>query len=118
MSRWSIAAVSCALVVCVVAIDCSDQPLDVAPCRAIAQFSPASVTLAVAQSVTIATTVEAGCPAPIVRNETPGVIQLDTIAAGSSGVFRVRGLVAGSGRVRVMSAVDSAVSGTLTVTVQ
>ena len=83
-------------------------------CRAVASASPSSTTLLVGQSVTIALSVEQGCPAPIVRNETPTVIQTDSASLGS---IRATGLTPGNGRLTVRSGVDTLVTATVSITV-
>jgi hypothetical protein len=85
-----------------------------APCRPIAQAGPSAATIAVAASVTIAVSIESGCPAPLVRNETPAVLQVDSV---SLGLIRIVGRATGSGQVRVRSGVDTLVSALVSVTV-
>jgi hypothetical protein len=62
----------------------------------------------------IATTAGAGCPPPLVQNQTPSVIQLDS---GTAVTFRVTGLAVGNGRVRIQSSVDTLVAFIIPVTV-
>ena len=56
----------------------------------------------------------AGCSAPVVRNDTPNVIRVDDV---SPGVLRVTGLAVGTGRVRVLSPLDTTVSAAAAITV-
>ncbi|MEP6495988.1 MAG: hypothetical protein ABJF01_25130 [bacterium] len=95
---------------------CDDAPTIAGgtQCLATVNFSPTSANMAVGDSVRIAISVDGGCPAPIVRDETPAVLQVDVL---STGVFRVQGLSAGAGRVRILSAVDTTVSGVFTASV-
>ena len=85
-----------------------------AGCRAAASASPATATVAVGQSVTIALSVEQGCPAPLLRNETPTIIQVDS---GSLGAVRATGLSPGNGRLTVRSGSDTLVTTTVSITV-
>jgi hypothetical protein len=83
-------------------------------CRAAASASPSTATVAVGQSVTIAVSVEQGCPAPLLRNETPTIIQID---AGSLGSVRATGLSPGNGRLTVRSGADTLLATTVSITV-
>lgn len=83
-------------------------------CRAIASASPSSVSLAVGQSINIALTIEQGCPAPLLRNETPTIIQIDS---SSLGALRATGLTPGNGRLTIRSGVDTLVATTVSITV-
>lgn len=85
-----------------------------AGCRAIAQASPSLVRIAVGQSVTIAVTIEQGCPAPLVRNETPAIIQVDSSSLGG---LRATALSPGNGRLTIRSGVDTLVATTVSITV-
>lgn len=83
-------------------------------CRAVASATPSSTTIAVGQSVNIALAVEQGCAAPILRNETPTIIQVDS---ASLGFLRATGLSAGNGRLTIRSGVDTLVATTVSITV-
>jgi len=83
-------------------------------CRAAASASPSTATVAVGQSVTIAVSLEQGCPAPLIRNETPAIIQID---AGSLGSVRATGLSPGNGRLTVRSGADTLLATTVSITV-
>jgi hypothetical protein len=83
-------------------------------CRAAASASPSTATVAVGQSVSIAVAVEQGCPAPLLRNETPTIIQID---AGSLGAVRATGLSPGTGRLTIRSGADTLVATTVSITV-
>jgi hypothetical protein len=83
-------------------------------CRAIVSFAPVAATISVGDSIVFVMTVEAGCSAPLVRNETPMVIRVDPISIGR---FSVVGLSQGIGRVRMEAAVDTLVARELLVTV-
>jgi hypothetical protein len=95
--------------------DSSSTPLVVAGCHAIAQATPLVGRIPLGTAITVATTQEGGCPAPLVRNETPSIIRIDT--AGAPPRIRVTGVAIGEGRVRVRSGVDTLVSVTLEMTV-
>lgn len=95
------------LILLCAAVACGDEsPVASRSCRAIAQAAPISITFAVGAVVTLATSIEAGCPAPIVRNETPAILEV----TGSVGLFQVKALALGTGRIRVLSAVDTTVT--------
>ena len=83
-------------------------------CQAIAQASPASLTIPVGGTGLIAATQEVNCPAPRFRNETPTLLQMDSVSAST---FRVTGRVVGNGQVRIRAAVDTTVSQIVSVTV-
>jgi hypothetical protein len=85
-----------------------------AGCRAVASASPSTTSMAVGQSVNIALSVEQGCPAPILRNETPTIIQIDS---ASLGFVRATGLAPGTGRLTVRSGVDTLIATTVSITV-
>jgi hypothetical protein len=85
-----------------------------AGCRAAASAAPATASVAVGQSVTIAVSVQQGCPAPLLRNETPTIIQIDS---GSLGSVRATGLLPGNGRLTVRSGADTLVATTVSITV-
>jgi hypothetical protein len=100
-----------------VAVDACDKDsaASSAPmCQAIAQAAPLSTTIRVAEAVTVAFTIDGGCPAPIIRNETPTVVQVDAMSVG---LVRVTGLAAGQGRIRVRSGVDTLVTTVVSVSV-
>ena len=73
-----------------------------------------SSTVSVGGTLTVAVTADGGCPLPTVRNETPSIIQLDSVAPTT---FRVTGKAVGTGQIRVRSAVDTLVTQLLSVTV-
>lgn len=85
-----------------------------AGCRAAASASPSTATVAVGQSVSIALSVASGCPAPLLRNETPAIIQIDS---GSFGSVRATGRSPGTGRLTVRSGADTLVATTVSITV-
>ena len=85
-----------------------------AGCRAVASASPSNVSLAVGQSVNIALSIEQGCPAPLLRNETPTIIQIDS---SSLGALRATALSPGNGRLTIKSGVDTLVATTVSITV-
>ena len=85
-----------------------------AQCPAVAQAAPANVTMSVLQTITVSMTLKAGCPVPIVRNETPTVLQVDVL---SSTELHVTGRIAGDGRLRVRSGVDTMVSTVVSIAV-
>jgi hypothetical protein len=83
-------------------------------CRAVASASPSNVSLAVGQSANIALSVEQGCPAPLLRNETPTIIRIDS---ASLGAIHATALSPGNGRLTIRSGVDTLVSTTVSITV-
>lgn len=83
-------------------------------CRPFASVSPPAAAIHIADTLRLASTIESGCPSPLVRNDTPAVIRLDSISAG---IFRVTGLTVGAGRVRVVSPIDTTVAASVAVTV-
>ncbi len=83
-------------------------------CRAAVAASPSSASVAVGQSVSIALSVEQGCPAPLLRNETPTIVQIDST---SLGFVRATGLSPGNGRLTVRSGSDTLVATTVSITV-
>ena len=85
-----------------------------AGCRAVASASPSNASLAVGQSVNIALSIEQGCPAPLLRNETPTIIQIDSSSLGG---VRATGLSPGNGRLTIRSGVDTLVATTVSITV-
>jgi hypothetical protein len=108
----------CCGVVAVVACNVSSSPelagSNPAGCRAVAAASPSTATMSVGQSVNLTLSVEQGCPAPLLRNETPTIIQIDST---SLGFVRARGLSPGTGRLTVRSGVDTLVATTVSITV-
>ena len=83
-------------------------------CRAVASAAPSTTSLAVGQSVNISLSVEQGCPAPLLRNETPTIIQIDSTSLGFA---RATGLSPGNGRLTIRSGVDTLVTATISITV-
>lgn len=83
-------------------------------CRAIAAAAPSTTTLSVGNSINIAVSIEQGCPAPILRNETPAIIQIDS---SSLGLVRATALSPGNGRLTIRSGVDTLVATTVSITV-
>jgi hypothetical protein len=83
-------------------------------CRAVASASPSTTTISVGQSVNIALSIEQGCPAPVLRNQTPTIIQIDS---SSLGLVRATALSPGAGRLTVRSGVDTLVATTVSITV-
>lgn len=83
-------------------------------CRAVASATPSSTSMAVGQRVNIALSVEQGCPAPILKNETPTIIQIDS---ASLGFVRALGLSPGNGRLTIKSGVDTLIATTVSITV-
>ena len=75
--------------------------------------TPSFSMLGLGATVTIAATMEDGCPAPIVRNETPNILQLDSVGVST---FTVTGKGIGDGRIRIRSAVDTTVTQVLSRT--
>ena len=111
------------LLVCCGMIGAAACNLDIAPevaganpsgCRAIATAAPSNVTIGVGQSVNIAMTIEQGCPAPLVRNDTPAIVQVDSVSLGFA---RATGRAPGAGRLIIRSGVDTLVSTTVSITV-
>ena len=84
-----------------------------AACRVTPVITPLTATIPVGSAVTFASTLEGGCPLPLFRNETPAILQLDSVAAS----VRVRGLGAGIGRFRVRAGADTTLSTVISVVV-
>jgi hypothetical protein len=101
-------------VLCLGACDTNATPAALPFCRAIPQATPLAATIPLGSVFVIATTVGAGCPPPLVQNQTPAVIQLDS---GTVATFRVTGLAIGNGRIRIQSSVDTLVAIIIPVTV-
>lgn len=114
-TRFLLCAASFATV-CAVLAGCDNNPTVglLATCDATASVAPTSARIAVGDNVTISETLESGCPSPIVRNDSPALLQVDSVAPGT---IRVTGLAAGNGIVRILSGVDTLVSTAVTVTV-
>ena len=108
----------CCGVVAVVACNVSSAPqlagANPGGCRAIASASPTTATMSVGQSINIALAVEQGCPAPILRNETPTILRIDSTSLGFA---RATGLSAGTGRLTVRSGLDTLIATTVSITV-
>jgi len=85
-----------------------------AGCRAVAAAAPSNVTISVGQSANISLTIEQGCPAPLVRNDTPSILQVDSV---SFGFARATGRAPGAGRLIIRSGVDTLVATTVSITV-
>ena len=83
-------------------------------CRPLASVAPIAAAIHIADTLRFATSVESGCPSPLLRNDTPTVIRVDSISAS---IFRVTGLTVGTGRVRVVSPVDTTVAASVAITV-
>jgi hypothetical protein len=102
------------LTLLVAACDQSPTVASLPVCQPIAQLAPASASIHVGQIVHIAVARDGSCPAATVRNETPAVIQLDSV---SSGLVRVTGLAVGTGRMRVLAAGDTLFTALATIVV-
>jgi hypothetical protein len=111
-SRFVMAVGLLALVGC----DSSSAPSlgGVGSCRPAATVTPPTGTIHVADTLRFAASVDGGCSAPVVRNDTPNLIRVDDV---SPGVLRVTGLAVGTGRVRVLSSLDTTVSAAAAITV-
>jgi hypothetical protein len=83
-------------------------------CQPSVQVAPANPSIRVGQSVDIALTLDSRCPPALVRNETPGVLQVDVLSTTS---VRATGRSVGNGVVRVLSPADTLVTATAFVTV-
>jgi hypothetical protein len=94
--------------------DHTATPASLTSCRVIAQAAPTTANIPVGASITVVATREAACPAPLLRNETPAVLQVDSIAPS---MIRVTGRAVGEGRLRIRSGVDTLVSMAIPVTV-
>ena len=106
----------CALAVAACNADSAPEVAGANPagCRAVASASPSTTTLSVGNSVSIAVSIEQGCAAPILRNETPTIIQIDS---PSLGLVRATALSPGNGRLTIRSGVDTLVATTVSITV-
>lgn len=76
-------------------------------------IAPTSASIRVADTLRVVASVD-GCQSPLLRNDTPTVIRLDSVSAGT---FRVTGLSVGNGRVRVLSPTDTTISAAAAITV-
>jgi hypothetical protein len=83
-------------------------------CRAVAAATPSATSISVGQSINIALSIEQGCPAPLLRNETPTIVQIDS---ASLGLVRATALSPGNGRLTIRSGVDTLVATTVSITV-
>jgi hypothetical protein len=109
-SRFVVALGLLALVGC----DSNASLGGVVSCRPTATVAPLTAAMHVADTLRFTASVDGGCSAPLVRNDTPNLIQVDDV---SPGIFRVTGLAVGTGRFRVLSSLDSTVSATAAITV-
>ena len=86
---------------------CDDCEGNVAPadakCRVVPTLSPAAVAFSVGGTITVTTSIDAGCAAPIVRNSAPDVIRLDIAMP----TIRVTALKNGTAFVRLLAAADT-----------
>lgn len=98
----------------VTACDRNPSTAELRSCEAIAQATPLFSLLGLGANVTIAVATEDGCPAPIVRNETPDILKLDSVGVAT---FTITGKGIGDGRIRIRSAVDTLVTQLLSITV-
>lgn len=83
-------------------------------CKGGASLTPTTASIHVADTIRLATSLQSGCPAPLLRNDTPGVIRLESI---SSSLMRVTGLAVGTGHVRALSPLDTTVSAEAAISV-
>ena len=89
-------------------------------CRPMAEVSPIpgaipfTGAIQIGATITFSVTTEAACPAPVVRNDNPNVLQVDSASASS---VLITGLSIGTGRVRFVSGADSLVWTAISVTV-
>jgi len=106
------------LTICLVlatALACDHNPsIAAASCQPAVSLSPSSGTISVGDSIVVVMSVEAGCSAPLVRNETPVLIRVDPISVGT---FSVIGLAQGVGHVHLAAASDTLVTRDLVVSV-
>jgi len=65
-------------------------------------------------SVTVALNRDLSCPFPLVRNETPSILE---VVSPSPTTIQITGLVIGNGRVRIRAGSDTLVSTIIAVTV-
>ena len=96
------------------ACDTNSTPAALRSCQAIAQGTPSAAVIRAGTAITVAVTADGGCPLPLVRNETPTIIQVDSIGVLT---FRVTGRAIGDGRIRIRSGVDTLVTQVLSFTV-
>lgn len=75
-------------------------------CRGGATLTPTTASIHVADTLRLVTSFETGCPALLLRNDTPGIIRLEPI---SSNLLRVTGLAVGTGHVRALSPLDTTI---------
>jgi hypothetical protein len=83
-------------------------------CKGGASLTPTTASIHVADTVRLVTSLESGCPAPLLRNDTPGIIRLESI---SSNLMRVTGLTVGTGHVRALSPLDTTIAAEAAISV-
>lgn len=71
--------------------------------------SPSIVAISVGTTVTVASTLDSGCPAPLFQNESPTILQLNSDSLSVASI-RVRGIAAGVGHFRVLAGADTTLS--------
>ena len=96
------------------ACDTSPSTAVIRSCQVIAQGAPSSAIIPIGTAITVAVAAEAACPQPLVRNETPTIIRMDSVDVNT---FRVTGTAIGDGRIRIRSRIDTTVTQVLTMTV-
>lgn len=97
-------------------IACDNRPLVavIPSCLPVIGASPANAIINVSGTVTVDLALNGSCPPALVRNETPTIIQVDSLSAAS---IRITALTVGNGRVRIRAGGDTLVSTIVPVTV-
>src|SRR5690242_20620168 len=97
-------------------LGCHDATTASAPavCRVTPVITPPTATILVGSAITFTSSLEGGCPVALFRNETPAILQLDSVFAAS---LRVRGISAGLGRFRIRAGAETTLSTVVSVTV-
>ena len=85
-------------------------------CRVTPVITPLAVTISVGSTVTFASSLDGGCPAPLFRNESPAILQLSADSLSVASVH-VRGIAAGVGHFRIRAGADTTLSTVVSVTV-
>jgi hypothetical protein len=89
-------------------------------CQPIAQASPVvgtipfTGTIPIGAAITVSITTQPACPTPVVRNDAPNVLQVDSVSVSS---VLITGLAIGTGRVRFVSGLDGLTWTAISVTV-
>jgi len=97
-----------------VACDYRPSIATIPDCVPVVEAAPSSAIISLSSSVTVALNRDLSCPFPLVRNETPSILE---VVSPSATTIQITGLVIGNGRVRIRSGSDTLVSTIIAVTV-